>query len=90
MYLLKYLQKKDNFIKHITANDIAFLNNEFPVEVDVEAFKIGKRNANISIYKNGQKIASQVLKYESGKYDFTEANFILIKVDKLVQKFHHS
>ena len=76
------IPKKDHFIKHITANDIAFLNNEFPVEVDVEAFKIGKRNANISIYKNGQKIASQVLKYESGKYDFTEANFIL-KADKI-------
>ena len=76
------IPKKDHFIKHITANDIAFLNNEFPVEVDIEAFKIGKRNANISIYKNGQKIASQVLKYESGKYDFTEANFIL-KADKI-------
>jgi hypothetical protein len=76
------IPKKDHFIKHITANDIAFLNNEFPVEVDVEAFKIGKRNANISIYKNGQKISSQVLKYESGKYDFTEANFIL-KADKI-------
>lgn len=76
------IPKKDHFIKHITANDIAFLNNEFPVEVDVEAFKIGKRNANISIYKNGKKIASQVLKYESGKYDFTEANFIL-KADNI-------
>ena len=76
------IPKKDHFIKHITANDIAFLNNEFPVEVDVEAFKIGKRNANISIYKNGQKIASQALKYESGKYDFTEANFIL-KADNI-------
>jgi hypothetical protein len=76
------IPKKDHFIKHITANDIAFLNNEFPVEVDVEAFKIGKRNTNISIYKNGQKIASQVLKYESEKYDFTEANFIL-KADKI-------
>jgi len=76
------IPKKDHFIKHITANDIAFLNNEFPVEVDIEAFKIGKRNANISIYKNGQKISSQVLKYESGKYDFTEANFIL-KADNI-------
>ena len=76
------IPKKDHFIKHITVNDIAFLNNEFPVEVDVEAFKIGKRNANISIYKNGQKIASQVLKYETGKYDFTESNFIL-KADKI-------
>jgi hypothetical protein len=76
------IPKKDHFIKHITANDIAFLNNEFPVEVDIEAFKIGKRNANISIYKNGQKIASQALKYESGKYDFTEANFIL-KADNI-------
>ena len=43
---------------------------------------MGKKNANISIYRNGQKIASQTLKYESGKYDFTDANFIL-KADKI-------
>ena len=76
------IPKKDHFIKHITANDIAFLNNEFPVEVDLEAYKIGKRNVTLSIYQNGQKIASQAINYQSGKHDFQEVNFNL-KADKI-------
>ena len=76
------IPKKDHFIKHITVNDIAFLNNEFPVEVDLEACKIGKRNVTLSIYQNGQKIASQAINYQSGKHDFQEVNFNL-KADKI-------
>lgn len=76
------IPKKDHFIKHITANDIAFLNNEFSVEVDLEAYKIGKRNVSLSIYQNGHKIASQSINYQSGKHDFKEVNFIL-KADKI-------
>ena len=76
------IPKKDHFIKHITANDIAFFNNEFPVEVDLEAYKIGKRNVTLSIYQNGQKIASQAINYQSGKHDFQEVNFNL-KADKI-------
>ena len=76
------IPKKDHFIKHITANDIAFLNNEFPVEVDLEAYKIGKRNVTLSIYQNGQKIASQAINYQSVKHDFQEVIFNL-KADKI-------
>ena len=76
------IPKKDHFIKHIAANDIVFLNNDFPVEIDVEAHKIGKRNVGLSIYKNGKKIAEQTINYSNGKHDFKQVNFIL-KADKI-------
>lgn len=76
------IPKKDHFIKHVAANDIAFLNNDFPVEIDVEAHKIGKRNVGLSIYKNGKKIAGQTINYSNGKHDFKQVNFIL-KADKI-------
>ncbi len=76
------IPKKDHFIKHIAANDIAFLNNTFPVEIDIEAHKIGKRNTSLSIYQNGRKIATQTINYTSGNHDFKQVNFIL-KADKI-------
>lgn len=76
------IQKKDHFIKHITVNDIAFLKNEFPVEVDIEAYKIGGRNIVLGIYQNGKKIASQSFNYSDKKQDFKQVNFIL-KADKI-------
>ncbi len=69
--------KKDHLIRNITVNDIAFLKNDFPVEVDLEAFKIGARSVNVSIFQNGQKVGNQVVQYKNGKRDFQQANFVL-------------
>lgn len=76
------IPKKDHFIKHITVNDIAFLKNEFPLEVDIEAYKIGAKNVVLGIYQNGQKIASQSVNYTSEKTNFKQVNFTL-KADKI-------
>ena len=32
--------KRDHFVKNVSANDLAYLNNDFPVEVDIEYFKL--------------------------------------------------
>jgi len=69
--------KKDHLIRNVQVNDIAFLKNDFPVEVDLEAFKIGARSVNLSIFHNGQKIGSQVVNYKNGKHDFQQANFVI-------------
>jgi hypothetical protein len=69
--------KKDQLIRNITVNDIAFLKNDFPVEVDLEAFKIGARSVNVSIFQNGQKVGNQVVQYKNGKRDFQQVSFVL-------------
>lgn len=74
--------KKDHFIKHIAVNDIVFLNNEFPLEIDIESYKINKQNVFLGIYQNGQKIAGQTINYSSQKRNFKQVNFTL-KADKI-------
>ncbi len=69
--------KKDQVLKDVICNEIAFLKNKFPVEVDLEAFKIGKRNVTVSISHNGRTIASQQVSYNDGTYDSKQLIFEL-------------
>lgn len=71
------MPKKDHLIRNVSVNDIAFLKNDFPVEVDLEAFKIGARSVNVSIFLKGQKVGSQQVQYKNGKRDFEQVNFTL-------------
>ncbi len=69
--------KKDQYIKNVASNEIAFLHNKFPVEVDVEAIKVGKSSATVSIQSNGQTITSQSVSFSDGKYDYRHLSFLL-------------
>ena len=69
--------KKDQYIKDVASNEIAFLKNKFPVEVDIEAIKIGKGNATVSISSNGQTIASQSVNFANGIYEYKHVSFLL-------------
>lgn len=71
------IAKRDQLIKHITHNDIAFLNNDFPVVVDVEGIKMGKTESEVVVELNGKKIASQRVKFKDGSADYEQINFLL-------------
>jgi hypothetical protein len=74
--------KKDHYVKNVSANDLAYLNNDFPVEVDVEAFKLGGKSAVVSILHNGKTVASQNITYSNQKKTFKQLDFQL-KADKV-------
>lgn len=69
--------KRDHFIKNVAVNDVAFINNEFPLVIDIEGNKMGKINALVSIQQNGKTIASQSISYEDGVSDFKQVSFLL-------------
>jgi|TARA_R110000737_G_scaffold223373_3_gene238403 hypothetical protein len=69
--------KRDQYIKAVSSNDFAFLKNDFPVEVEVEAIKMGVRSANVSLLKNGKVIANQSISYNDPNYSFKQINFTL-------------
>lgn len=69
--------KRDHYIKNSATNDVAFYKNKFPIEVDIEAIKMGKTSATVSILKNGKSIASQSINYTDGKRDFAHLTFLL-------------
>ena len=71
------IAKKDQLISDITHNEIAFLKNKFPVEVDVEALKVGKVSSKVSIFHREKVVASQVINYEDGVFDHKHLTFEL-------------
>ena len=94
------IPKRDQLIKHVTSNDIVFYKNKFPIEVDLEAIKMGKTPATISVYSNGQKVASQTVSYSGGKADFKQVTFEIeakkigvqsytIQVNKAANEFNY-
>lgn len=76
------IPRRDQLIKNVSVNDIAFLNNEFPIEVDLESIKLGAKSVRLSIFENGKQVASQVITYSNSKRDFKQANFTL-KANKI-------
>ncbi len=74
--------KRDQFIKNVTANDLAYLNNDFPVEVDLESYKTASKTVDVRIVQNGKTVASQRVSYGKQKRDFKQVNFTL-KAEKV-------
>ncbi|MFA7273058.1 MAG: hypothetical protein WC044_04280 [Crocinitomicaceae bacterium] len=71
------IPKKDQYIKAVNSNDFAFLKNDFPVEIEVEAVKMGVRSATVSILKNGKVLSSQNINYLDPNFSFKQVNFTL-------------
>ncbi len=79
--------KRDQLIKHISHNDVAFLKNDFPVIIDVEGIKMGKTSTEISIESNGKKIASQTINFKDGISDYEQVTFLLNASSPGIQRY---
>ncbi len=78
--------RQDAAIVGVNHNKIAFLNNEFPVQIIVSAKKMKGKSAVLKISKNGKTVKSELINYNSDDF-FKKLNFIL-KADKTgVQKY---
>lgn len=71
------LVKADHFIQNVIANDIAFLGNKFPIEVAVEANKIGKKTVWVSLKEGGKQIAKKQITYANTNFDVQTVQFLV-------------
>ncbi|MAO33002.1 MAG: hypothetical protein CL824_05790 [Crocinitomicaceae bacterium] len=70
--------KKDQYIKNVSTNEIAFLGNQFPVEVDIEAVKFEKGSTyKVSLMRDNKVLQSQKIVYDNNERDFKQLNFLL-------------
>lgn len=69
------IAKRDHFIKDLTVNEYAFLNNEFPVEVAVEAQAILNEQVTLALYKEGKLLSSQKVEYDNAGLHFKSVEF---------------
>jgi len=70
------LLKKDALIKKVSHNQTAYIGNQFPVEVQVQASDLKGRDAVVSILQGGKKLAEQTIKYTSANHSAI-LNFLL-------------
>lgn len=67
--------KKDLILSHVAYNELAFLNNTFPIEIDVEAKQFAGAKTKVILYENGKQIANQSLQVPKGKSSRTTLQF---------------
>jgi len=68
------LIKTDQKIKNVTTNDISFLGNKFPIDVDIEANKLEGQKSLLKLLLNGKQIASKDIIYNESQ-DFQHVTF---------------
>ncbi|MEJ6755628.1 MAG: hypothetical protein QNK78_01340 [Crocinitomicaceae bacterium] len=71
------IQKRDQLIRNVAANDIAFFKNQFPIEIDIEANKMAASSCELELYQNDKVIASEKLRYTGKNFDFRHVTFLV-------------
>ncbi|MFM7724023.1 MAG: hypothetical protein ACKO7O_04450 [Bacteroidota bacterium] len=67
--------KRDHLIGNMYYNDVVFLNDIFPIEVDIEAFKIKNTKAVVRLINQGKTIQSKTVEYKNEPYAFRQVGF---------------
>lgn len=67
------LEKKDQSISDITANEFAFLNNKFTIEVEITSSKLTGKTTTATLTNNGKKLASKQIQF--GKEPIQKISF---------------
>ena len=80
------IQKVDHLVGSLVGNEIAFLNNQFPIEVTIEGNLSNKKSFNISLFDNGEKIKTDRLEHQDSDYSLLKTKFL---VDAKTTGVHH-
>ncbi len=67
--------KKDLLVANVAHNELAFLNNNFILEVDIEAQRFAGKNIQVSLYEDGKKLASQKVQLPATRSSQTTIQF---------------
>ena len=72
--------KKDAMVKEVNANAIAYLNNDFPVEINLAAFACSGSSATLSISSEGKTLHSEQVNIPQN--DFFKNVLVSLKADQ--------
>jgi hypothetical protein len=71
------IAKTDQRIENVIANDIAFLDNTFPIEVTVEGVKLSEIPFTLMLLENGKKINEKRLNHSNEEVSLTKIKFLV-------------
>lgn len=78
--------KRDLVVANVNYNNLVYLNNEFTIEVQLEAFESKNENATLSILENGKKVYES--KHLIGSAAFAKTIPVKLKASGLgIQKY---
>lgn len=63
--------QRDAFIRRVNANRLAYLNNKFPVEINIGADKLKGKPATVKVSSEGKVLFSQTVNISDERYDLT-------------------
>ena len=59
--------KKDLILSNVAYNDLTFLNNTFPIEIDIEAQRFSGKTITAALYEDGKKMSSKTLQIPNSR-----------------------
>ena len=65
--------RKDALIAHLRCNRLAYLGNQFPIEVTVAATKLKGERKTLSVLHNGRTLFSKPIAYTSDDFSLSES-----------------
>lgn len=69
--------KRDQFIRNVAVNNVSFLKNKFPVDINIEAHRMNGDETKVSIWKAGVKVKEEKFRYEDNEINFKNILFEL-------------
>lgn len=71
---------RDAMVLNVRYNHVAYLGNQFPLEVTVQAHEMKGEHATLTVSRGGQRLYSKQLTYDSQRFTVTES--LVLEADK--------
>lgn len=79
--------RRDALIRSVNTNEVAFLNNQFPIEATIDFNRIPQQAVKVSLIHKGQTIASQNVSCANSVFDQQEVVFTVDAKSKGFQRY---
>lgn len=78
--------KKDQYIKDVVANEYAYLNNTFPIQIEIEGRKLKGEKGTVELLADGKLLSQQSFTYSSD-FAFKQLTFEVEAKKVGIQRF---
>lgn len=79
--------RRDQLIKSVNTNEVAFLNNQFPIEATIDFNRMPKGPVSVSLLHGGRTIATQTVTCTNSVFDQQQVLFTVDAKQKGFQRY---
>jgi hypothetical protein len=71
------IRKKDILIRSIAHNDVSFLGNIFPLQVNIESIKLPASNVKVELFQRATKIDEKTISTKGQEFETLQTTFLV-------------